>query len=73
VNSRPERLDPPKQLLQLAVEAGCSFTIDTAAHAPCQLDRLRNGCERAAECGVPTERILKSWTADRLLNRPRGA
>jgi putative hydrolase len=72
VNSRPERLDPPKWLLRLAVEAGCSFTIDTDAHAPGQLEWLRNGCERVAECGVPTERILNSWTADRLLNRIRG-
>ena len=34
VNSRPERLDPPKRLLRRAVEAGCAFTIDTDAHAP---------------------------------------
>ncbi|MFC4951169.1 PHP domain-containing protein [Pseudonocardia sp. GCM10023141] len=71
VNSRPERLDPPKRLLRLAVEAGCSFTIDTDAHAPGQLDWLRNGCERAAACGVPTERVLNTWTADALLARSR--
>ncbi|HEY0410613.1 MAG TPA: PHP domain-containing protein, partial [Candidatus Dormibacteraeota bacterium] len=29
VNCRPERLDPPKRLLRLAVEAGCRFSIDT--------------------------------------------
>ena len=40
INSRPERLDPPKRLLRLAVEAGCVFTIDTDAHAPGQLDWL---------------------------------
>ena len=52
VNSRPERLDPPKRLLRLAVEAGCRFSIDTDAHAPGQLDWLPYGCERAAACGV---------------------
>ncbi|HEY0357106.1 MAG TPA: PHP domain-containing protein, partial [Mycobacteriales bacterium] len=31
VNSRPERLDPPKRLLRLAVEAGCRVSIDTDA------------------------------------------
>src|SRR5205807_2867017 len=36
INSRPERLDPPKRLLRLAVEAGCRFVIDTDAHAPGQ-------------------------------------
>jgi putative hydrolase len=71
VNSRPERLDPPKRLLRLAVEAGCSFTIDTDAHAPGQLDWLRNGCERAAACGVPAERVLNTWPAEELLARPR--
>jgi putative hydrolase len=72
VNSRPERLDPPKRLLRQAVEAGCVFTIDTDAHAPGQLDWLRNGCERAAECEVPTERIMNTWPVERLLTRTRG-
>ncbi len=67
INSRPERLDPPKRLLRLAVEAGCLFSIDTDAHAPGQLDWQPNGCERAAECEVPVERIVNSWTADQLL------
>jgi putative hydrolase len=71
VNSRPERLDPPKRLLRLAVEAGCSFTIDTDAHAPGQLDWLGNGCERAAACGVPADRVLNTWTTERLLARTR--
>jgi putative hydrolase len=71
VNSRPERLDPPKRLLRLAVEAGCLFTIDTDAHAPGQLDWLDNGCARAAACGVPPERILNTWPVDSLLTRPR--
>jgi putative hydrolase len=71
VNSRPERLDPPRRLLRQAVEAGCEFTIDTDAHAPGQLDWLRNGCERAAECEVPTERIRNTWSPERL-TRPRG-
>src|SRR6202011_6042070 len=29
INSRPERLDPPKRLLRLAGEAGCRFAIDS--------------------------------------------
>jgi putative hydrolase len=34
INCRPERLDPPKRLLRLALEMGCSFSVDTDAHAP---------------------------------------
>ncbi|HZG91290.1 MAG TPA: PHP domain-containing protein [Pseudonocardia sp.] len=71
VNSRPERLDPPRRLLRQAAEAGCSFTIDTDAHAPGQLDWLRNGCERAAGCGVPPERILNTRPVDELLAATR--
>ena len=37
INSRPERKDPPRDLLKLAVD-GCRFSIDTDAHAPGQLD-----------------------------------
>ena len=67
INSRPERLDPPKRLLSLAVELGCEFAIDTDAHAPGQLDWQFNGCERAIETGVPVERVINTWTADDLL------
>jgi putative hydrolase len=67
INSRPERLDPPKRLLRLAVEAGCLVSIDTDAHAPGQLDWQHHGCERAARCGVPVETVVNSWPADDLL------
>ena len=52
INARPERLDPPKRLLRLAVEAGCRFSIDSDAHYPGQLAWLPYGCDRAAACGV---------------------
>ena len=67
INSRPERLDPPRRLLSLAVDIGCEFAIDTDAHAPGQLDWQFNGCERAIETGVPVERVINTWTADELL------
>ena len=72
INSRPERLDPPDRLIELARESGCVFTIDTDAHAPGQLDWQPNGCEKAVACGVEADRIvntrgvegLLAWTAD---------
>jgi putative hydrolase len=67
INSRPERLDPPKRLLRLAVEAGCRFAIDSDAHAPGQLAWQPNGCERAARCGVEPAQIVNTLTADELL------
>ncbi|MCZ2402224.1 PHP domain-containing protein [Paenarthrobacter sp. Z7-10] len=67
VNSRPERRDPPDELIQLALEAGCLFSIDSDAHAPGQLDFLQYGAERAALNDVPAERIITTWPVERLL------
>jgi putative hydrolase len=67
INSRPERLDPPKRLLRLAVEAGCKFSIDTDAHAPGQLDWQPYGCARAAACGVDPATVVNTWSADELV------
>lgn len=67
INSRPERLDPPRRLLSRAVAAGTLFAIDTDAHAPGQLDWQIHGCARAEECRVPAERVVTTWPADRLL------
>ncbi|HSI94384.1 MAG TPA: PHP domain-containing protein [Jiangellaceae bacterium] len=60
INSRPERLDPPKRLLRLAVETGCEFAVNTDSHAPGQLEWQPYGCERAAACGVPIDRIINT-------------
>lgn len=67
INSRPERQDPPDALIQLALDAGCLFSIDSDAHAPGQLDFLQYGAERAERNGVPAERIVTTWPVDRLL------
>ena len=67
INSRPERLDPPRRLLHRAVEAGVLFSIDTDAHAPGQLDWQILGCARAEECGVPAERVVNTWAREDLL------
>jgi putative hydrolase len=67
INSRPERLDPPRRLLTLAVEMGCQFSIDTDAHAPGQLDWQIYGCARAEECGVDPAKVVNTMDADGLL------
>ena len=67
VNCRPERLDPPRRLLRLAVEVGCRFAIDTDAHAPGQLDWQVIGCARAQDCGVDPERVVNAAPAGHVL------
>ena len=67
INCRPERLDPPKRLLRLALDHGCRVSIDTDAHAPGQLTWQHYGCERAAACGVTPDRIVNAQSADDLV------
>ncbi|MET9803205.1 PHP domain-containing protein [Streptomyces sp. NPDC006368] len=71
INSRPERLDPPRRLLRRAVDAGVFFAVDTDAHAPGQLDWQILGCARAEECGVPADRVINTWSAGELLTWTR--
>ena len=67
VNSRPERLDPPKRLLRMALERGCLVSVDTDAHAPGQLEWQPFGCDRLAECGGSVESVVNTWSVDDLL------
>ncbi len=67
INSRPERLDPPKDLLDVALAYGCFVSIDSDAHATGQLEWQPHGCEKAAASGVPIERIVNTWVVDDLL------
>jgi len=67
INSRPERCDPPDDLVAVALEAGCLFSVDSDAHAPGQLDFLDYGAARAEALGVPPDRIVNTWLVDRLL------
>ena len=72
INSRPERCDPPDELIELARDLGCLFTIDSDAHAPGQLDMKSLGCERAERLGIPAERIVTTWPVDDVLAWAKG-
>lgn len=71
INSRPERQDPPDDLITMALEAGCLFAIDSDAHAPGQLDFQQYGCERASRLGVPPDRVIDTWPVEQLLEWAR--
>ena len=67
VNSRPERRDPPEELLRIAASLGCRFAIDTDAHAPGQLSWLALGCEQAVAAGIPAKSIVNTMPLDGIL------
>ena len=66
INARPERQDPPDELIDLALELGCLFSINTDAHAPGQLDFLDYGAARATARGIDPDRIVTTWPLERL-------
>ncbi len=72
INSRPERRDPPGPLIDLAMKAGCLFSIDSDAHAPGQLSLLDHGAARAEAHGIPAERIVTTLPLDKLLEWSSG-
>lgn len=67
INCRVERLDPPRELMALAIEHGCWFSIDSDAHATGQLEWQPHGCNRAAEVDVPIDRVINTLPAAELV------
>jgi putative hydrolase len=72
INCRPERQDPPDELLELAVQWGCRLSIDSDAHAPGQLEWVNYGCDRAATLGIEADRIINTRSADELVELVAG-
>jgi len=67
INCRPERQDPPPELLDLALDAGCLISIDTDSHSPGHLEFVNYGCDKAVEHGIEADRIINTWALDDLL------
>ncbi|MFC9818092.1 PHP domain-containing protein [Streptomyces virginiae] len=72
INCRPERRDPPDDLLEQAAAAGCRFAVDTDAHAPEQLHWQSAGYARAARIGLGADRLITTWPLERLLTSRGG-
>ena len=67
INSRPERLDPPRRILRLMVDEDIKTSIDSDAHAPGQLHWQPFGCDRAVEEGVDPDLVVNTKSLDDLL------
>ena len=72
INCRPERQDPPDDLLDLALEWGCRVSIDTDAHAPGQLEWQNYGCDKAAAHGIEADQVVNTMPADELVEWATG-
>ena len=67
INCRPERQDPPEELLELALDWGCKVAVDTDAHATGHLEWQAYGADKAVRCGVPVADIVNTWPAKEVL------
>jgi putative hydrolase len=67
INCRPERQDPPDDLLELAIDWELRFAVDTDAHAPGQMEWQLYGCDKAARHGIEPDRIVNTLPADDLV------
>ncbi|MFM1935956.1 MAG: polymerase/3-5 exonuclease PolX [Planctomycetota bacterium] len=66
VNANGARLDLRDAHVRLCVEAGCTVSINTDAHAAEDFDQLRYGVITARRGGLVAERCINAWPADTL-------
>ncbi len=58
IDTDPARMDLSPEHARLALELGCSFSLDADAHAPAEFAYLPMGAWMARRAGIPMERIL---------------
>lgn len=67
INCYADRQDLNRELLAIAKESGCRFSLGTDSHAPGQLSNVRFGLAAAASSGIDRARIVNFWPRDELL------
>ena len=78
IDGDPSRQDLDFSLAARALEAGCLFALDSDAHTTSQLAYAETAIAHARLAGIPPDRIINCWSAERLLawlqeRRPPGA
>jgi putative hydrolase len=66
IDSDPARMDLSPEMARLALECGCSFTMDADAHAPAELAYVPMAAWMARRAGIPQDRILNFLDVDEL-------
>ncbi|HEV2028440.1 MAG TPA: PHP domain-containing protein [Candidatus Dormibacteraeota bacterium] len=62
----PARMDLSPEMARLALELGCTFTVDADAHAPAEFAYVPMGMWMARRAGIPQNRILNFLPLDEL-------
>ena len=71
INSYPDRQDLNVELLELAREEGCMFSIGTDSHAPWELEFIWIAVAAAILAGIPRDRIINYMERDPLVEWAR--
>jgi putative hydrolase len=58
IDCDPARMDLSPEMARLALELGCSFSLDADAHAPAEFAYVPMGMWMAGRAGIPQDRIL---------------
>jgi putative hydrolase len=58
IDCDPARMDLSPEMARLALELGCSFSVDADAHAPAEFAYVPMGMWMARRAGIPQDRIL---------------
>jgi len=66
IDTDPARMDLSPEHARLALELGCSFSLDADAHAPAEFAYVPMGAWMARRAGIPMERILNFRPLDAL-------
>ncbi|MBS1817004.1 MAG: DNA polymerase/3'-5' exonuclease PolX [Acidobacteria bacterium] len=67
IDGDPSRQDIDFELARVAVRAGCLIALDSDAHAPGELAYAEIALAHARLAGVPSSRVINTWSLDRLL------
>ena len=71
IDCDPARMDLSPEMARLALECGCTFTLDADAHAPAELAYVPMGAWMARRAGIPQDRILNFLDVDELTSALR--
>jgi putative hydrolase len=71
IDGDPSRQDVDFELARGAVRAGCLLALDSDAHSTPELQYAETAIAHARLAGVPRDRVINTWTADRLLEWTR--
>ena len=71
IDGDPSRQDVDHTLARMALDAGCVIALSSDAHSSAELRYIDNAVAHARLAGAPRDRVINTWSLDRLLDWAR--